>query len=727
MGAERGRAVGRRIARVDGEAKASGRAIYPQDRPLPSGCLHAATVRAPVACARIDGIDVGPALATPGVVRVLTAADVRGSNRFGLLEPDQPVLATDLVRGASDVLAVVVAETEAAASAGARRVGLALTPGPGLFDPEQACTPDAPIVHPERTPVGEHPNLVAERRLDCGDVTRALARAAVVIEATYRTGPVEHAFLAPEAGIAEPDARGRLTLYVATQWPEQDLRQAAAAIGEPIERLRLVQQAIGGAFGGREDISVQILLLLAAQQLGRPVRMVWSRAESIRGHGKRHPFRIHHRLAADARGRLTAACVDVLTDAGCYASTSAAVLQNALAQATGPYAVRAVALRGRSVYTNNPFTCAFRGFGVNQMTFAMEQQMSKLAIALDIDPAVLRSRNFVADAGRLGTGVRVGSTRGLAKTLAAARARARRHARPRLGGDWRAGRGIACALKNIGYGFGFDERATAAVTVTRGGATVSIGAADVGQGVETVLGQVAAEALGISPRRVRVQWTDTAAAPEAGSSSASRQTVVAGNAVRGACEKVRRRLQALGGWRALGDRAVTVTHTYRAPRTEAFRARRGGRRFLGFAWSTCVADVAVDVRTGQVRVLRVVNAIDAGRVVNPTLFEAQVEGGVVMVQGYALQERCELHEGIPVAPGLDGCGIPTAPDAVPRIETIAIETLDPVGPFGARGIGEITMIPVVPAITAAIHDATRVWIDDLPASPARIAAALAAR
>ena len=621
------RAVGRSIARVDGDAKVRGLATYPQDLPCPPGCLHATTVRVPVARARIDRIDVAGALATPGVVRVLRAADVRGTNRFGLLEPDQPVLAEGWVRGASDVVAVVVGETDRASRDGARRVVLAFTAEPPLLDPERACEPDAPVIHPERTAVGRHPNVVAERTIRRRDAARALARAAVVVEGVYRTGWVEHAFLAPEAGLAARDDEGRLTVYVATQWPEQDLRQAARAIGEPVERLRLVQQTIGGAFGGREDVSLQILLLLAAQATGRPVRMVWDRTESIRGHGKRHPFRIRHRLAADAEGRFTAASIDILADAGCYASTSAAVLDNALAQACGPYAIDAVEVTGRSVYTNNPYTCAFRGFGVNQVTFAMEQQVNKLAAALGIDPTVVRARNFVAAGGQLGTGATVGASRGLARTLAVARARARRRALATPTGQWRTGRGLACALKNVGYGFGFDDRATAEVTVTRAGAIVRIGAAEVGQGVETVLAQIAAETLGIAPRRVRVVWSDTAARARGGElvgvapDVRVRQRRARGVRARAAEDRGDGRMGGTADRRYLGE-----VHLRRAPDVAARAAAAPADTSSHTPGAPASRTSRSTLTTGRVRVLRVINALDAGRVINPTLLEGQVEG-----------------------------------------------------------------------------------------------------
>ena len=715
--------VGRSVPRRDGAAKVDGSARYPQDLALPPGCLHAATVRAPVACAVLNAIDASAALARRGVTRVLTAADVRGTNRFGLARPDQPVLVEQRICGASDVVALVIARSERDAREGARLVKLALTPSLGVFDPARALDANAPLVHPDHATTGSHANLLAERLIRRGDAPRALAGAHVVVEGEYHTGWVEHAFLAPEAGLALPDDHGRLTLHVATQWPEADMRQAAAALGEPLENLRFVQEAIGGAFGGREDITLQILLVLAARAAGAPVRMVWDRAESIRGHGKRHPFRIRHRIGADRTGRLVAAQVDVLLDAGCYASTSAGLLDNALVHACGPYAIRHATLSGQAVLTNNPFTCAFRGFGANQVAFAMEQQMNKLAAALQMDPGELRHRNFVRAPGRLAAGSRVAVTAGLPRTLDAVVERARRTRLPSAGGGLVFGRGIASAVKNIGYGFGADDRATATLVLTRAGAVVRVGAAEVGQGSETILAQLAAQALGLPIDRVRVEWQDSATAPEAGSTSASRQTVASGNAVLGACKRAVRALATAGGIASLPDGGLFARHTARLPRTRPLDAGPG-RHLAMFGWGSCIVDVAVDRETGQVTVRRVICAIDAGRVINPQLLAGQAEGGVVMGQGYALQERFVVREGMPVSVGFESCGVPTSVEAVPHIETLVIEDPEPGGPYGARGIGEITMIPVVPAITAAIHDACGVWVDELPATPERVLAAI---
>ena len=698
--------------------------MYPQDLALPASCLHVATVRAPVACARLDGIDSARALAVAGVLRILTAADVPGTNRFGLSHADQPVLVEHEIVGASDVVALVVATTERAAREGARQVCLSLTPRVGCFDPEQALQLAAATVQPGRAPNGRHPNLLAERVLRQGDVAGAMGRAAVVVDATYHTGWVEHAFLAPEAGIAYPEPDGSLTLHVATQWPEADLRQAAAALGEPRARMRLVQSTIGGAFGGREDVSVQLLLLVAARAMQAPVRMVWDRRESVRGHGKRHPFRIDYRLGADSTGRFIAAEVDLLIDAGCYASTSGGLLDNALAHVLGAYTVPAFAVTGRAVLTNNPYTCAFRGFGANQVGFAVEQQVNKVAEALQLSPGLVRRRNFVRARGLMGVGTQVASTAGLTRTLSLVQLAAERQSLPAPSGSVVCGRGIASAVKNIGYGFGFDDCATAEVTLDRRGATVRIATAEVGQGAETVLLQIAATALNLPFGRVRLDWRDSQTSPDAGSSSASRQTMASGNAVRLACAAARRLVVRKGGWSKISSGRVTVRRSWRFPDTQSY-ATRSGKHLADFGWGACAADVAVDRETGQVTVLRVVNAADAGCVINPRLFAGQVEGGVVMGQGYALQERVVVHEGMPLSLGFEACGVPTTVDAVPQIEVIAVEIRDSLGPYGARGIGEITMIPVVPAITAAIHSACGVWIDELPASPLRVLAAIA--
>ena len=717
-------AIGVSHPRSDAADKASGAARYPQDVAVPPGCLHVATVRAPIARAMLRGVDVAPARAVPGVVASLPQGTCEAPIDSDCSRPTRKCSSPTASAGRPTWWRWWLRGRKPPRGRARARSRWTWWPrrrcstrsGHAIL-PRRSCTP-------ERAATWSHPNIVSEQAIVRGKVDDALRRAAVVVEAEYRTDFVEHAFLAPEAGIALPGADGRLTLLVATQWPQEDLRQAAEALGEPIGSLRIVQQAIGGAFGAREDISLQILLLLAARHMQAPVRMVWDRVESIRGHSKRHPFRIRHVLGADERGMLVAARIDMLADAGCYASSSAAVIANALSQACGPYAIAHVHLVGRAVYTNNPYTGAFRGFGVNQATFAMEQQVNKLAHALGIAPSLVRRRNFVREGGQLGTGARVFACGGLSRTVSAATTSARRRRLPRAHGQWRYGRGMASALKNIGFSFGFDDRATARVTVTRRDATVWVAASEVGQGTETVLAQIAAQALGLPPRAVRIAWHDTDEAPGAGRASASHQTFVSGNAIRIACEEARKAIAARGGRGRLPPEGVSAVSTFQAPSTDPLTSAAPTRHAYSYAWSACVADVGVDLETGRVRVLRVVNALDAGRVINPKLLEGQVEGGVVMGQGYALQERLPVRDGMPLGAGFAACNLPTAVDAVPVIETIALEGAEPGGPYGARGIGEITMIPVVPAILAAIHAASGVWVDHLPALPERVLAAL---
>jgi CO/xanthine dehydrogenase Mo-binding subunit len=378
------------------------------------------------------------------------------------------------------------------------------------------------------------------------------------------------------------------------------------------------------------------------------------------------------------------------------------------------------------VLTNNAFTCAVRGFGVNQAAFAVEQQMNKAALELGLSPSEIRQRNLVRGPTVLGGGSELNSEGGLLATLQMATEAAERMPLASSDDTVAYGRGMAVAVKNFGFGFGFDDSSTAEVTLTADAAIVCVGAAEVGQGSETTLIQIAASVLGVHPDAVRLEWRDTHLAPDAGASSASRQTVASGNAVIGACERVLRLVNEAGGLEHLPGACASARFTWRFPSTTAF-GQRPALHLSAFGWATCVADISVDRGTGAVTLLRVVNALDAGRVVNPALLQGQIEGGIVMGQGYALQERFYEHAGMPLTLSFESCGVPTALDAAPIIEALVVEVPEVIGPFGARGAGEIVMIPVVPAIIAAIHAACGVWVDELPALPDRVLAAIGAR
>jgi CO/xanthine dehydrogenase Mo-binding subunit len=537
--------------RPDALGKVTGAARYPGDLVRP-GMLQLQVVFARRPSARIRSIDASAALALPGVVAVLTAADVP-HNAYGLIQSDQPVLCGEVVRYVGDRVAVVAAETREAARAGASVLRVEYEDLPPLTDPARALEPDAPQVHADR------PNLLYHARIRKGDAARALAEAEVVVEGEFSTSWQEHAYLQPEAGIAFVDEQGRVVVETAGQWLHEDRRQIAAMLQLPEEQVVIRYATIGGAFGGREDLSLQHLLALAAFSLRRPVAMVWSREESMIGHHKRHPVRIRTRWGARRDGTIVAVEAEALADGGAYASTSEEVIKVVALMATGAYEVPNVASDARVVYTNNVPSGAFRGFGAPQAQFAAEQMVSRLAEALAIDPVELRRRNLYREGsieptqGPVPTGVGV---RGVLERCAD-------EARARLGKErprapyLKRGIGIACGIKNVGYSFGFPERATCGVelhgaeSIAR--AVVRLGAADVGQGSHLAMRQIAAEALDIPLDAVELVAEDSSLAPDAGSASASRLTTVGGSAV------VKAARAALERWRA-GDRPAIVHH-----------------------------------------------------------------------------------------------------------------------------------------------------------------------
>ncbi len=729
-----GRAIGKGLAKLDAPAKVSGLAMYPADIPF-QDVLWVKAVRSEYPHARIIDIDLSQAQSAPGVVCILTHRDMPGSNRYGLYIPDQPALVEDKVRYMGDALALVVAETPEAASDAAKLIRVRYEPLPGIFDPFQALKQDAPLIHEKLVPndIRKSPtNLLDQYALRQGDVDRGFSEADVIVEANYSTTFAEHAFLDPEAGLAYVDDNGVVTVITATQWADEDLREMAEALGLPRERLRIVQAAIGGAFGGREDISVQIHLALAALKTRRPVKMVWTREESIAVHAKRHPFYMRYRTGAKADGTLVAVEAHLAADAGAYASTSSVVLRNAHTFAAGPYRVPNVKVDSYVAYTNNNFTAAMRGFGANQVCFAYEQQMERIAEALGMDPVELRLKNLVTQGDVLPTGQVLGPGVGIRATLEACAAafgwrESRLKAKALSSGTRRRGVGVACGFKNVGYSFGFPDKCSAIVEIYRDHVVVKTGASDVGQGIETVAAQVASEVLAVPLSEVQVIWNDTALAPSAGSSSASRQTYMVGNAVRLAATQARWVMEERGGREKLGDAPAVGYVTYHAPRTQPLDPTTGrADAHFAYCWATVMAEVEVDMETGETWVHRLVTAVDVGFPINPVMIEAQVEGGAAMALGYALTERYIIADGKPLTTDLSTYLCPTAEDVPDSIQTIMVTSKDPNGPWGAKGIAEITMIPVTPAIINAIQDAAGVWIESLPATPEKVFRAIKA-
>jgi CO/xanthine dehydrogenase Mo-binding subunit len=710
--------IGTSHPRHDARDKVTGAAVYPADLIRPE-MLRLGTVFARRAHARILALDTSGALAVPGVVAVLTAADVP-HNRYGLIDADQPVLCGDVVRHDGDRVALVVAESDAAAARGAELVRVTYQDLPMVGDARAAMEPGAPRVHADRD------NVLLNQKLQRGDAAAALRSADVVVSGRFTTSWQEHAYLQPDAAIAFVDDGGRLVVETAGQWLHEDRRQLAEIFELPEERVIVRYAKIGGAFGGREDLSVQPLAALAAWKLRRPVAIRWSREESIIGHHKRHPFTIDATWGALADGTVTAVEATLLADGGAYASTSVEVLKGAMTFACGPYEVANVAVRGIVCYTNNVPSGAFRGFGSPQAHFAAESMIARVAEALGLDPLDVRRKNLYREGSLNASGCvmprGVSAVPVLERCIVEAARRIPRGAAVAHGPE-RRGTGFANGIKNVGYSFGFPEQCTASITLTVldgvRGANVRIGAADVGQGVHLILRQIVAETLGVPLESVRMLTDDSAEAPNAGSASASRMTLMAGRAVKDAAELALRNLA------TTGDGSATVT--YRPPRTTPFDDLGQSEPHYCYGYVAQAVEVAVDTATGSVRILKVVSVNDVGRAINRQQVEGQIEGCIAQAIGYTLCEDFRISAGRILTPNFSTYLLPTALDVPLEIFPVIMETPDPNGPFGARGMSEMPLVPFAAAVAAAIHDATGVWLSDLPFTPERVLAALAAR
>ena len=747
------RFVGLSATRIDARAKVTGEAKYPGDFVM-DDMLHARILFAGRPHARVVHIDSSKAEELPETVVVLTAQDVP-VNEYGLQIPDQPVLCgpgsrrpgADVVRFVGDQVAVVVAQSAEGAERARDLIDVEYEALPIVTDPFQALEPDAPQLHPERPSSDLHPELSTEGNLIChhqirkGDMERAWRESDIVVEGEYKTSAQEHAYLQPEAGLAYIDDEDRVAVVVAGQWTWEDQQQIAHALDLPPDQVRVIYPAIGGAFGGREDMSVQIVLALAAHRLRRPVRTVWAREESIQGHCKRHPMWFRCRWGATREGKLVAAEVKVVADGGAYCYTTNKVLGNTAITCTGPYDFPNVSVDVEGVYTNNPPGGAFRGFGAPQGNYAAEMQMSRLAEALDVDAVALRMENLLRD--ETPTLVRTSLPGSVSLTEVTERC-ARAVGWQRTDGEpgkslstWRrpsskatartqkpaeavrSGIGLAVGFKNVGFSFGYRDNCWARISldgeeeIER--AVLSIGSADVGQGGHTVIRQMAAEALGIPLDRVDMEASDTATSPgSAGSTSASRMTFMAGNAVRQAAAAVLER------WEA-GHRPAVAEETYLAPTTTPFDPETGeGFPNFAYGYLAQAVEVAVDVETGELDVRRVICVDDVGRAINPQQVEGQIEGGVAQAVGWATCENFITEEGRVLTPYLSTYLIPTIADVPESVESIIVEVPDSRGPWGARGMGEMPFIPLAAALVDAVHDATGVWIHELPLTPERV-------
>lgn len=721
-----GTSIGESLPRVDARGKVTGETRYSGDLAM-VGMLHMKILFAERPHARVRTVRTVKAEAAPGVTAVYTSKDLP-INEYGLQIPDQPVLCgpggskpyTDIVRFVGDQIAVVVAQSEAQAAAAVRLIDVDYEDLPVLGDAAAAMRSEAPVLHPDRGDT----NVCVHYKIRKGDVEAGFAKADVIVEDEYHTPVQEHAFLQPEAGLSYVDKEGRITIESGGQWTHADRASIAHALSLPEELIRVVYPAIGGAFGGREDLSVQIVLALATWKLQRPVKIIWSRRESIIGHGKRHEVLIKAKWGATKDGRLVAAQNELIGDGGAYMYTTNKVLGNAAITSSGPYVIPNIKTDVYGVYTNNVPGAAFRGFGAPQALFMAESQMNKLAEKLDMDPVEFRLKNALRTGDLMGVGTPAPGPVSVVQCIEAARDHYgwNKTNKKKSSGHMARGRGFAAGFKNVGFSFGFQENCWAKIelhgkdSIER--AVLHQAGAEVGQGAHTVMVQMAAHALGLPAERIELMTSDSATQENAGSASASRMTYMAGNAIKGAAEA------ALEKWKA-EERPAIAEYKYLAPRTTPLDKETGhSTPNFSYAYVAEAADVEVDTETGHVRVLRLVCADDIGRPINPDLVVGQVEGAVVQAHGYALLEECKYKDGRVLTDQLSTYLIPTIWDIPEKVETVFVEVPDPNGPWGARGVGELPFLPVAPVIAAAIHDATGVWINEFPFTPERVLRAL---
>jgi xanthine dehydrogenase D subunit len=745
--------IGDSPLRPDGTLKVTGEFAYASDL-WHDDMVWGVTLRSPHPHARITSIDLAEAWQVPGVFAVLTADDVPGENAYGLEHADSPVLAADVVRYEGEPVALVAADHPETARRAARRIRVDYEPLPAVTDPRRALDDDAPLVNPAG-------NLVRHLKLRRGDPA---ATAPVVVSLDFEVGMQDQAFLGPESGLAVPAEDGGVDLYVATQWLHVDQRQMCMALGMPPEKVRLTLAGVGGAFGGREDLSVHIHACLLALRTGRPVKMVYGREESFYGHVHRHPAWLHYEFGAQNDGTLVYARADILLDGGAYASSTPAVVGNAGTLGLGPYRFPNVSVDAVGVYTNNPPCGAMRGFGCVQAAFAHEALMDELASVLEMDPVEIRAKNGMQEGDLNITGQVIDSAAPVAELVQKVRDLP---LPPEPSGERdlltlpgavgntthgegvRRGIGYSVTYKNIGYSEGFDDHSTARVRLQMTGgeavATVHTAAVEVGQGLITVQQQIARTELGVE--RVVVVPADTQVG-SAGSTSASRQTYVTGGAVKAACEAVRDRVlqraavtfgrpaaslrldgekivgssgEVLGGLAdVLGEEAVEETVEWRHRPTHAIDPETGqGDAHVQFAFSAHRAVVDVDTELGLVKVVALDTAQDVGKAINPDAVVGQIQGGSAQGMGLALMEEVLVVDGHVRNPSFTDYLIPTILDIPPmRIEVL--EYADPHAPYGVRGVGEPSTISSGPAVAAAVRAATGATLRRVPIRPEHI-------
>jgi len=762
LSAPTGESVGSSPARVDAVEKVCGKAQYADDLALP-GMLHAAIRTSDHPHAEILRIHTEEARGVAGVEAVVTAVDIPGTNQVGIIFQDQPLLVESHARWRGDRIALVAARTHRIARQAAALIRADSHPLPGVFSPGEALSADAPCLH-------ESGNVLDRMFVKQGDTDIGFAEADAVVEATYHVNYQEHAYLEPQGCVAVPGPGGTLTIYSSCQCPFYIQKAVRTVLGIDANKVRVIQTATGGAFGGKEDYPSEpaACAALLAWKTARPVKLVYEREEDIEWSSKRHRMTMHYRLGARRDGRLTAAALRIFVDVGAYAGLSTVVAERANISSIGPYRLNNIDVETISTYTNNLFGGAFRGFGAPQVSFAHESAMDGLAERLGIDPLELRRINAYRPGDRMASGQVLEGVVPCLETIDGAarladwpRRRAEYTAHNATNPRRRKGLGVASIIYGVNLHAGGQRlnRSGAHIQVhADGSVSISIGLTEMGQGLVTAACQMAADALGVPLDRIHCNPIDTALVPDSGPTVASRATVMSGFPLINAAEKIRKTLfsraaQLLECDPALLDlRDGVISHTaspalripyeeavaacvvardnltevgwYRAPDQPWDKATGHGVAYNSFAYATQIADLEVDVRTGEIAVRDVYCAHDVGRAINPNMVEGQVEGGVVQGLGWAIMENLQMDKGNALNPDFTDYLIPGAVD-VPRVHTLLIES-DPTdhGPFGIKGIGEPSLIPVAGAIANAIAHATGIRFLELPITPERVLLAL---
>jgi CO/xanthine dehydrogenase Mo-binding subunit/aerobic-type carbon monoxide dehydrogenase small subunit (CoxS/CutS family) len=771
--------IGNNVRRLDAPSKVSGRLKYAGDMIMP-GMLHMQVLRSPHAHARIVSLDTSAAEALAGVHCVITADDVPGEDGFGVFVHDQPIMARGKVRYVGEAVAAVAADDVVTARQALKLIRVEYEDLPPVFDPEEAMRDGAPVIHDYAAD-----NVVKHIPVRKGDIDKGFADADVIIEDKFETQAVEHAYLEPEAGLAYVDHDDVVTVISPSQNITHHRHMLAKIIARPINKVRFIMSPVGGGFGGKEDMIYQGMLALAAMKTGQPVRLVFTREESIATTAKRHPSRVSYRMGFKQDGRITAAEFRMISDGGAYGLSTEGVMRKAAILSCGPYDIANLKVDTYGIYTNNTPSGAFRTFGGMQAQFATESMMDIAAERLGLDPFEIRLRNKMTKGCTTHTKQKLGSV-SLERVLEAAR----------HGSSWEAGaptvrgasrkdmngegirkpctlgarirqvsdrpehsvpgkvrgRGIAASWYGIARTATID-RAGAWVELDDGGtAKVVTGVTEIGEGILTLLCQVAAEELGVRPQDVTIGDNDTARSPEAAHAGATRQTYMIGNSVALACRDARAKLdeqiadhwgveidqiEAFNGeicasgtnFKMTMEEAVDITKkrgivpvgsaSFTAHGTGLDPVDGSGRPWQAYVFGCQVAEVEVDTVTGEVQVLGIWAAHDVGRAINPRGVEGQIEGGVVQGLGQALMEDYKLENGHTTTHGFAKYILPTSLD-VPQINSIIVEDPDPLSPLGAKGIGEPALVPTAPAIMNAIYDAIGIRITSLPASPEKV-------